>query len=114
MGGISDSGAKWRAVDMGKPASIVGYLKDGTKVKIGGLDNVRRKLAIAGWVWRDAKAKGMTIEYVDVRLPRRPTFMPVGGAAPDTPAGGTSSSGPPRPPETGGSDRGAGKSPAKQ
>jgi cell division septal protein FtsQ len=79
VGGIEDSGAKWRAVDMAKPASLVGYLIDATKVKIGGLDNVRRKLALAGWVWREAKAKGMEIEYIDVRLPRRPTFMPKGG-----------------------------------
>lgn len=87
LGGIDDSGMRWRAFDFGKGASAVGYLWDGPKVKIGGLDNLRRKLAIAGWAWRDAKAKGMKLAYVDVRLPRRATIMPITHAsAPAAPA----------------------------
>jgi hypothetical protein len=80
LDGVAQSGVPYTKVDFTHKdrASAVAYLGDGTPVKIGALDNMRRKLALAGWVWRGARNKGLAPAYVDVRVPSRPAFLPVG------------------------------------
>ncbi|MCX7598606.1 MAG: hypothetical protein N2512_07020 [Armatimonadetes bacterium] len=86
LGGIQDGGAPFTTIDFAQPANVVGFLKDGTKVKIGALDNLRRKLALAGWTWAAARNKNLQPAYVDVRIPSRPTFLPRAGMRPSSPA----------------------------
>jgi len=76
IGGMREGGAPFVVIDFSQPANVVGFLQDGTKIKIGGLDNLRRKLALAGWVWTAARNKELPAAYIDVRIPSRPTFLP--------------------------------------
>lgn len=74
--GIREGGAPFVTIDFARPADAVGFLRDGTKIKIGALDNLRRKLAVAGWIWTVARNKELQPAYIDVRIPSCPTFLP--------------------------------------
>lgn len=76
LAGIRDGGAPFVTIDFAQAANIVGFLRDGTKIRIGASDNLRRKLALAGWIWAAARNKNLYPAYIDVRIPSRPTFLP--------------------------------------
>jgi hypothetical protein len=74
--GIENGGAPLRKVDFRELANIVAFLEDGTKAKIGGLDNLERKFTIVGWILRETARRRMPVQYIDVRIPSQPVFMP--------------------------------------
>ncbi|MGD9518965.1 MAG: cell division protein FtsQ/DivIB [Armatimonadota bacterium] len=76
MAGLEKGGVKIRCMDFSEPANIVAFLEDGTKAKIGGFDNLERKVALVGWICQGVKRKGLWPEYIDVRLPSQPVIMP--------------------------------------
>lgn len=78
LAGIRDSSAPFVSIDFSQAANIVGFLRDGTKIRIGASDNLRRKLTLAGWIWAAARNKNLQPAYIDVRIPSRPTFLPRG------------------------------------
>jgi cell division septal protein FtsQ len=75
-------GLRLRQIDFRQRANVVAYTADATKIKIGGLDNLARKLAEAGWIAATARRQGLRLEYIDVRLPGRPVIKPCTSAAP--------------------------------
>lgn len=74
--GVEEGGAPFVSIVFAQPAETVGFLRDGTKIKIGALDNLRRKIALVGWIWTAARNKGLQPAYIDVRIPSRPTLLP--------------------------------------
>lgn len=78
--GIGKGQAPVRKVDFSNLVDIVAFLEDGTKAKIGGLDNLERKFALVGWIWQELKRRGRRAVYVDVRIPSNPTVMLVEAA----------------------------------
>ncbi len=75
MAGMQQSPCPITMVDFAQPLAIVAFLRDGTKIKIGGLDNLQRKFALAGAIWRALSRRGQRALYIDVRIPSRPTVM---------------------------------------
>lgn len=56
-------------------------LPSGVTVKIGGPDNIVRKVVMAAAIERHILSRGGGIEYIDVRIPLRPVYKPAGGKA---------------------------------
>ncbi len=82
MAGLEKGGARIRKVDFQDPANIVAFLEDGTKAKIGGMDNLERKFALLGWIAEEIERKGMRAQYIDVRIPSQPAVLPREAMAP--------------------------------
>lgn len=56
-------------------------LPSGVTVKLGGGDNIVRKVMMAAAIERHIVSHGGGIEYIDVRIPLRPVYRPKGGEA---------------------------------
>ena len=56
-------------------------LPSGVTVKLGGPDNIVRKVMTAAAIERHIMSHGVGIEHIDVRSPLRPVYKPAGGEA---------------------------------
>lgn len=63
---------------------VILYTRDGIAVKAGGADGVRDRIARVGDVLAAVRARGMHVEYVDLRFPDSIVVKPV-PASPETP-----------------------------
>jgi len=62
----------------------------GVKVKLGGGDNLKRKVMVAALVERHLRSRRERVAYIDVRVPQRdPVWMPVGAEEESMAADGT-------------------------
>lgn len=76
MAGLEKGGARIRKVDFQDLANVVAFLEDGTKAKIGGMDNLERKFALLGWIADEIERQRMRAQYIDVRIPSQPAILP--------------------------------------
>jgi cell division protein FtsQ len=72
------------ALRVDREGEVILYTRDGIAVKAGGADGARDRIARAGDVLAAVRARGMHVEYVDLRFPESIVVKPV-PANPATP-----------------------------